>query len=260
MIKDITGMKYGMLTAIKRVEDRFTKSGRRITRWEFECDCGNRIIVDKNNVVKKNTSQVSCGCYHKKKLKEQEGKTRYFNQYDLTGEFGIGFTRKGEEFYFDIEDYEKIKDYCWNIHKGYVSSNIGEKNKLMHRLVTGCPKGLVVDHINRNRNDNRKCNLRVCTQKENVRNSVKNFENSPIHGVTFNKRANRFVVEVTDKYIGTYESKDEAIKERLKAEIIYFKDYSPQLNLVKEYGLIEEFRYIIKENLSKNIIKLFQLD
>ena len=44
-----------------------------------------------------------------------------YNTYDLTGEYGIGYTSKDEEFYFDLEDYDKIKDYCWRITmQGYV--------------------------------------------------------------------------------------------------------------------------------------------
>ena len=35
------------------------------------------------------------------------------NIYDLSGEFGIGYcTNTGSPFYFDLEDYNKIKNYC----------------------------------------------------------------------------------------------------------------------------------------------------
>ena len=33
--------------------------------------------------------------------------------YDLTGDYGIGYTKEGDEFWFDKEDYEKIKKYIW---------------------------------------------------------------------------------------------------------------------------------------------------
>ena len=36
------------------------------------------------------------------------------NVYDLSGEYGIGYTLKGEPFWFDLEDYDLIKDYCWH--------------------------------------------------------------------------------------------------------------------------------------------------
>ena len=42
-----------------------------------------------------------------------------YNKYDLSGEYGIGWTSNtNQEFYFDLEDYDKIKDYCWIYNKG----------------------------------------------------------------------------------------------------------------------------------------------
>jgi hypothetical protein len=54
---DLKGQKFGMLTAIERVEN--DKSG--MTRWRFLCDCGQETIAYSRN-VKKGTTQ-SCGCY-----------------------------------------------------------------------------------------------------------------------------------------------------------------------------------------------------
>ena len=42
----------------------------------------------------------------------QEGYTKG-NYYELDGRYGVGHTRKGEKFIFDIEDYDKIKGYRW---------------------------------------------------------------------------------------------------------------------------------------------------
>ena len=54
---------------------------------------------------------------------------RKYNRYDLESqEYGIGWTSNtNEEFWFDKEDYDKIKNYCWNYHKnkhgGYIEAN-----------------------------------------------------------------------------------------------------------------------------------------
>lgn len=79
----------------------------------------------------------------------------------------------------DIEDIEKIKDYHWRLRfdkrhpkcTPYVETfkQINKKHTRihLHRFLMNCPTGLVVDHINHNNLDNRKSNLRICTQSLN---------------------------------------------------------------------------------------------
>ena len=62
--EDLTGMKFGKLTAIKRVEN--SKSGQ--TRWLCRCDCGNEVIVRAADL--KNEHTISCGCERIKQLIE----------------------------------------------------------------------------------------------------------------------------------------------------------------------------------------------
>jgi hypothetical protein len=65
------------------------------------------------------------------------------------------------------EDYQRLSIRRWFIRKnGYVQSGHG----LLHRVIMNAPSGLEVDHINRNRLDNRRENLRICTHKENSQN------------------------------------------------------------------------------------------
>ena len=55
-------------------------------------------------------------------------KKRKSNRFDISGQFGVGYTSKGEKFYFDLEDYDKIKDYYWYIDAGgYVVSRLFDK-------------------------------------------------------------------------------------------------------------------------------------
>ena len=148
-IKDLTGERFGRLTVVKRVEDKVYSSGRKAVQWLCKCDCEeeNEVIVTGDNL--KGGNVQSCGCL----LSDTNSKLhKKYNAYDLTGNYGIGYTFKGEEFYFDLEDYDKIKNYCWSTDsKGYITSHgdkkQGYKIAKMHRLVIDCKDGLLVDHI-----------------------------------------------------------------------------------------------------------------
>ena len=53
---------------------------------------------------------------------------KQYNNYDLSGEYGIGYLFNGEEFYFGLEDYDKIKNYCWYKDSGgYIRTNAHKK-------------------------------------------------------------------------------------------------------------------------------------
>lgn len=72
---------------------------------------------------------------------------------------------KGIETYIDIEDIDKISSVTWRFtDNGYIRNN---KLGRLHRYLMNCPDDMVVDHINGNKLDNRKCNLRICTHSEN---------------------------------------------------------------------------------------------
>ncbi|GAA5503017.1 hypothetical protein Dxin01_02766 [Deinococcus xinjiangensis] len=87
----------------------------------------------------------------------------------------------------DSGDYEWLSQYYWHVvARNYVRTNIDGRGVLMHRLVLGAPKGSVVDHINHNPLDNRRSNLRLCTQRENMKNALprsKGKETSRYKGV-----------------------------------------------------------------------------
>ena len=77
---------------------------------------------------------------------------------------------------YDNSDRELISNHAWWLNScGYACANVrvGNKRKtiLMHRVIVGhVPAGMVVDHINRDRTDNRRSNLRVVSYSENARN------------------------------------------------------------------------------------------
>lgn len=180
----------------------------------------------------------SCGCLHSEvasetaKTKISHGKK--YNKYDLTGEFGIGYTTKGEEFYFDLDDYDKIKEYCWyKDNKGYIiACDIYSESKAairQHRLINEPSDWQVVDHINGCKNDNRKKNLRNVGQCDNTKNRGISINNTSGHtGVSYNKRNKKWTARIgyNDKkiFLGYYKTFIEAVDAREKAEKEYFKE------------------------------------
>ena len=170
---DATGMRFGRLVVLEYAGK--TKFG--ISQWICKCDCGNITApIQIGNLTSGHTR--SCGCYLADRIFETHKK---YNQYDLSGDFGIGYTTKGEEFYFDLADYDLIKYYCWHLKPdGYVVSD----HIKMHRLILGILNHPEIrpDHENRNPQDNRRSNLRIATQKQNTANRT--IESSNTSGVT----------------------------------------------------------------------------
>ncbi len=103
---------------------------------------------------------------------------------------------------------------------------------LMHRLILGLTdRSVVVDHINRNGLDNRRCNLRACTQAENSRNRRVSRNNSTGHSGVFMRRGNRFVAYIGGTigrvWIGSYKTLDEAVQARADYASALFGDFAP---------------------------------
>ena len=216
---DLIGQKFGKLTVFERADDCIHPSGKHSTRWLCKCDCGNEIIVIGQHLKKGLTK--SCGCLQKR-----------YNTFDLSNGYGIGYTSKGEEFWFDIEDYSKIKDYCWYVSSnGYLATGSGKNTKLIHRLITDCESNMVVDHINHDKMNNRKYNLRICKQSENSANCKVSVNNSSgVTGVfwdnTVNKWGSHITVNRKSTNLGKFDSFEDAVKARKNAEEKYFGEFS----------------------------------
>lgn len=233
---DLTGQKFNRLTVIKRA-----KNIGKSTAWYCSCDCGTRdVIVTSDNL--KHGNVKSCGCLKRetsaKNGKKYKGvsnlKNKKYNTYDLSGEYGIGYASNGKEFLFDLEDYDRIKDYCWWINdNGYVVATVhNSKNIRMHRLLMdeSNPKN-IIDHINHNTTDNRKSNLRHVTKSENCMNQIVRSNNtSGVTGVHFDKTRNKWLASIMVDYkdisLGRYDTFEEAVNVRKEAEDRYFGEYS----------------------------------
>lgn len=129
----------------------------------------------------------------------------------------------------DLDDIDKVRNSKWYLkNNGYIIRS--RDNLHMHRLIMDCPKDMVVDHINHNRSDNRKSNLRICThQQNNMNNSLRNDNTSGTTGVWWHKQNNKWQAEIFIKgkkiCLGSFNTKEEAIEARKQAEIEYFGEY-----------------------------------
>lgn len=224
-INDLIGLKFGKLKVIERMPNNKWKK----SMWKCICDCGNEVIVLGNSLLSNRTQ--SCGCLHKEIVRKTNKELyKKYNTYNLFGEYGIGYTLKGEEFYFDLEDYDKIKNYCWSKHKGYIVSKENDSHVLLHRIILDINDDYDTDHINHNTADNRKINIRICKHQENMCNRKLNINNtSGYKGIVWDKNNNCWRSQIGYKSkvinLGYYDNIIDAVKARNQAEEEYFKEY-----------------------------------
>jgi hypothetical protein len=146
----------------------------------------------------------------------------------------------------DDEDYEELSKYKWFamkkvLRKGLVfyaarnapANSVSHERGLlwMHRVIMNTPDGFDTDHINGDRLDNRRENLRICTHIENMQNQGKRENNtSGYKGVTFHKREKKWRAQVQmqgkRKTVGSYTSKEEAYLAYCEAAKKYHGDFA----------------------------------
>ena len=233
--QDLTGLKFGRLTVICQTDDYIQPSGQRKAQWICKCECGNNATIIGYNLTSNLTK--SCGCLHNEQLGQRNKK---YNNYNLDENIGIGYTlNTNNPFYFDLEDYNKIKNYCWsettNETTHHLRAWIPEKKCIMymHQLLGFAN----YDHIDRNELNNQKSNVRPCTIQENARNcSLRSDNTSGVTGVSFDKRYDKWAAYINidknkRKFLGYFSDKQDAISARLQAEKKYFKEFAPQQHL-----------------------------
>lgn len=119
---------------------------------------------------------------------------------------------QGKSTIIDDEDFERVSKHKWHITAyGYAKTN----KVWLHRLIINCPKGKFVDHINRDKLDNRKENLRICTYQNNLRNQNKRKAcSSGFKGVSWDKQMKQWRVDITLNYkkifIGLFKQENHA--------------------------------------------------
>jgi len=143
----------------------------------------------------------------------------------------------------DDDLFDEINQYVWYFNCGYAVRNItdkeGKRNQIrMHRHIFVANDSEQVDHINRNKLDNRKSNLRSVTQQENFWNTALRATNkSGYKGVHFHKLRKVWIAQIRFNgkahHLGCFKSKEkaalaynEAAKSMRKGEITYLNPVS----------------------------------
>lgn len=122
----------------------------------------------------------------------------------------------GSIMQIDAEDYARFGSFGWSRRGSeksgwYVRGKVNGRTESLHRMIMAPGSGQVVDHINGDTLDNRRCNLRVCSQADNLKNQRSKRD---VKGVSWCPRRGRWRVTITSngvkRELKSFETKTEA--------------------------------------------------
>ena len=234
------GNKYGFLV-VNDVYENPNCGDNKFIKYIANCTCTycGRTNVEKYLYQITSGNTVSCGCVREYSNSRAGKFERYMNYYVYLDPHTVRVFFNNEpdkSMIVDTSTWIYLNKYVWSYHKssGYASTNLEDgKFAAYHYLILECPDGYVRDHINRDRLDNRLCNLRVVNQKANCinRTLIPPKETGKI-GVTYDKgRKKPYRAQITyrdennikRKKTKNFELLDDAIAYRKQLEDTYYK-------------------------------------
>ena len=147
----------------------------------------------------------------------------------------------GEGFYayVDAADYEWLSRWTWHLQNGYAVRWEKRKVIFMHREILKPPKGKMGDHMNANRLDNTRANLRICSRPENARNKSKpHGTSSRFRGVSYRKDCGRWYARIRFEgsliHLGSVADEEEAARAYDRKAVELFGEFA-RLNFPEEW-------------------------
>ena len=198
------------------------------------CSCGNKTRVTTANLKsgQKKTCEQCASKKHKRTIPVK-------NEYIHIDDYYKVLLNNNQYFYIDDIDYKTVSKHKWYISSnGYVVSNIRINGIIryitIHRYILGLidvDRQFVVDHIDHNPKNNRRNNLRICSQSQNMMNTdLRPYNTSGVKGVFWNSERNKWMAIIWENnkkhFLGYFMQKEDAINARKEAEKMYFKEYN----------------------------------
>lgn len=140
---------------------------------------------------------------------------------------------RGQFSIVDDEDFDYLNQWKWNCTKqGYAVRLEGAKRSriTIHQKLLNPPSGYDIDHINGDKLDNRRSNLRICTRAQNSRNQKK--RTGLYKGVSWNKSKNKWIAQICfdykNKHLGNFTNPIDAAKAYNEAALKYHGEFAYQ--------------------------------
>jgi hypothetical protein len=130
------------------------------------------------------------------------------------------------------EDVELAQSYNWHSSRGYAITVTNKKTYYLHRLILNPPDSLFTDHINGDRLDNRRSNLRIATASQNRQNAAgkSSGRRSRYKGVMWYERKDKWFAQITVngriRHIAYYHSEENAARAYDNAALFYFGQFA----------------------------------
>ena len=134
---------------------------------------------------------------------------------------------KGKFALVDDKDFDWLNQWKWYFNSGYAVRGCPERI-LMHRVILDTPEDMVSDHINRNKLDNRRSNLRNVTSSQNkVLIPMLSTNTSGYRGVHWAEKLKKWIarISVNNKsiYLGCFKKVEDAVKAYNDSVLIHHK-------------------------------------